>query len=726
MTPSAAGEAGTGPVDGVVYDAAPDCTLEDIEEGALYVATVNGSVDYGVFVDLSERVSGLVHASNLRGDYDVGDRLVVRLVEVRENGDLGFEEVDVDPAADDVEVVEAVHGDDARVDELAERVGETVHLEGDVVQIKQTGGPTIFSIRDGTGVVPCAAFEEAGVRAYPGIDLDDVVRASGTVETRDDAVQLEVDELVALRGETEREARERIDAAVAEHALPARPEPLIEWPALEPLLEDLEDVARRLREAVLESRPIRLRHHADGDGMCASLPVQLALEGFIAEVHEDPEAPRHLLRRLPSKAPFYEMEDVTRDLNFALEDRARHGQRLPLLFMIDNGSTEEDTPAYRALAQYDIPILVVDHHHPDPEAVGPLVEAHVNPYLHGEDYRITTGMLCVELARMIDPGLTDDLEHVPAVAGLSDRSKADAMDDYLALAAGAGYEEADLRDIVEALDYAAHWLRYRSGDAIIGDVLNVDCDDPERHADLVEFLSSRARRDVQEQLADVEPHVEHEALDNGAHLYRIDVENHARRFTYPAPGKTTGELHDRKVEETGDPVITIGYGPDFAVLRSDGVRLDIPNMVTELQEEIPGAGVSGGGHLVVGSIKFVAGMRQPVVEALVEKMADAEIDEALRSTLLRDRDGDGSGAADDVDPAEVDGETAVDDGETSADDAETSADDAETAAADAPAGDEPDAETADDVASDAESSDSDASDADAPERDDSFHFDADE
>jgi len=126
-------------------------------------------------------------------------------------------------------------------------------------------------------------------------------------------------------------------------------------------------------------------------------------------------------------------------------------------------------------------------------------------------------------------------------------------------------------------------------------------------------------------------HVEHEELDNGAQLYRIDVENHAKRFTYPAPGNTTGEIHDRKVKETGDPVITIGYGPDFAVLRSDGVRLDIPNMVTELTEEIPEGGVSGGGHLVVGSIKFVKGRREAVIDALVEKMAEADIDEDVTS-----------------------------------------------------------------------------------------------
>jgi RecJ-like exonuclease len=265
------------------------------------------------------------------------------------------------------------------------------------------------------------------------------------------------------------------------------------------------------------------------------------------------------------------------------------------------------------------------------------VKAHVNPYLHGEDYRITTGMMCVELARLVDPSITDEVRHIPAIAGLSDRSKADAMDDYLDLAADEGYSEADLRDVGEALDYAAHWLRYDDGNGFVNDLLNV-AGDAERHADLVEFMSTRAERDVERQLSDALPHVEHERLANDAHLYRLDVDEHAHRFTYPAPGKTTGKVHDRKVEETGDPVITVGYGPDFAVLRSDGVRLDIPEMVTELTEELPGAGVSGGGHLVVGSIKFVPGKRAAVLDALVEKMADAELDEELRSTLVRDDD----------------------------------------------------------------------------------------
>jgi len=47
--------------------------------------------------------------------------------------------------------------------------------------------------------------------------------------------------------------------------------------------------------------------------------------------------------------------------------------------------------------------------------------------------------------------------------------------------------------------------------------------------------------------------------------------------------------------------------------------------VRELRNEITGAGVSGGGHLVVGSIKFVEGMRDVVLENLIKKIGKAPI-----------------------------------------------------------------------------------------------------
>ncbi|MBS3760219.1 DHH family phosphoesterase [Halodesulfurarchaeum sp.] len=612
----------------VVSNLDPECSLTDLTEGEYYLGTVNGVVDYGVFVDISTAVSGLIHESSLETDYEVGEEVVVELAEIKESGDVSFEPVDF---TDYQLVGQRPDYDRSVVTTLEDSNGDHVHLEGSVIQIKQTRGPTVFQVRDETGIVPCTSYEGAGVRSHPEIDVGDHVYISGSVGTRNGGVQVEVDTAEALEGEDGKRVGERLEAATAVQSDPVEVDPTIEWDPLLDMRSDLTDLARQLRAAVLEGRPIRIRHHADGDGMCAAAPVQMALERFIGDVHEDPEAQQHLLKRLPSKAPYYEMEDATRDLNYSLGDQERHGQKLPVLLMIDNGSTAEDTPAYRTLDEYDIPILVIDHHHPDPDAIEPFVDAHVNPYLYGEDYRITSGMLSVELARMIHPSLGETLDHVPAIAGLADRSKADAMEQYLELAAEAGFDEAYLDDIVAALDYAAYMLRYNSGGDFVTDILAIE-DEAGRHRDLVELLAKRAREEMDHQLESGMDHVEHERLANGAHLYRIDLDEFAHRFTYPPPGKTTGELHDRKVEETGEPVITVGYGPDFAVLRSDGVRLDIPEMVTDLNAELPGAGVSGGGHLVVGSLRFVPGMREPVITSLIERMADAELDEKLSSS----------------------------------------------------------------------------------------------
>jgi len=150
---------------------------------------------------------------------------------------------------------------------------------------------------------------------------------------------------------------------------------------------------------------------------------------------------------------------------------------------------------------------------------------------------------------------------------------------------------------------------------------------PDRHRALVRHLVEQANEAIAEQVGASMPHVEARTLGNGVHLFLLDVELHAHKFTFPPPGKTSGEVHDRLIQRNpGVPVVTIGFGPDFAVLRSRGVLMNIPRMVRELRQEMEGGGVSGGGHLVVGSIKFVEGMRGPVLEALIGKIAGAPVE----------------------------------------------------------------------------------------------------
>jgi RecJ-like exonuclease len=242
----------------------------------------------------------------------------------------------------------------------------------------------------------------------------------------------------------------------------------------------------------------------------------------------------------------------------------------------------------------------------------------------GGDYGITAGMLGTEVARMVNPSVEDQIRHLPAIAAVGDRSEAPERARYLALAAPE-YSEDDCKNIALALDYEQFWLRFSDGREIIKEILNLS-GEPERHERFVNLLVEEANRAIEEQLEAIMPHVESRVLPNGANLFMLDVEMFAHRFTFPPPGKTSGEVHDRLVRaHPGEPVVTIGFGPDFAVLRSRGVMMNIPRMVRELRSEIAGGGVNGGGHLVVGSIKFVEGMRDVVIDGLIKKIGEAPI-----------------------------------------------------------------------------------------------------
>ena len=145
---------------------------------------------------------------------------------------------------------------DAKIESLTDKVDERVRLEGEIVSIRQTGGPTVFELRDETGVVDCAAFVEAGVRAYPEIELGDFVRLDGEIERRRGELQVETDELVALEGDERDAVKGRLADALTDRARPDSLEPIGDHDAVAALEEPLLDVAEAIRRAVLESRPV--------------------------------------------------------------------------------------------------------------------------------------------------------------------------------------------------------------------------------------------------------------------------------------------------------------------------------------------------------------------------------------------------------------------------------------------------------------------------------------
>lgn len=606
--------------DAIVFRLGAGCDLADIEEGNVYQGKVQGFANFGMFVQINDRIKGLVHKTNMKGEHKERDSILVRVRQIRPNGNIDLEEVQIQVYQ--VQNIER-KSTTVRISDLSGKVGKTVAIEGEIAQIKQTSGPTIFTIVDETGTQNAAAFIEAGVRAYPEAELGNMVKVIGEVMMRNGQLQIEVDALSILTGAESDAVRERIEKALDARAEPAEIPLLVKSEVMEKLRPEMRKIAKIIRKAVFTSQPIILRHHADADGICSAVAIEQAVVSLIKESGGDFDADYFLFKRAPSKAPFYEIEDITRDLDFALKDHARYGQKIPLVLLTDNGSTEEDEPAYKIASVYDIEFVVIDHHHPD-ATIDKYVKAHVNPYHVGGDFGITAGMLGTEVARLINPKVEPIIRHLPAVAGVGDRSEAPERALFLALVRDQ-YPEQVCKDIALALDYEQFWLRFNDGREIVKDILNIN-GNTERHTKLIRLLVEGANTMIEDQMNACMPHVVPRVLQNEAHLFLIDVEIHAHKFTFPPPGKTSGEVHDRLCRQhAGKPVVTIGFGPDFAVLRSRSVLMNIPRMVRELRNEIPGGGISGGGHLVVGSIKFVEGMRDVVLEALIKKIADAPI-----------------------------------------------------------------------------------------------------
>lgn len=614
---------------GCVHKLDNSCDYNDLASGKLYIGVVDGIVEnLGAFVKLNDGIKGLLHEKNFDSGCSSllkGDEIIVQIKNINRSGrDVKLDLVPKRPAKYELVEVEKEFPLTSVDSMTARDNGKAVKFVGEVLQVKQTGGPTIFTISDETGQVPCAGFSTAGQRSYPEIDAGMAVSAVGEINIRDGAIQIELMSLKPLPAEEAAVLIEKIETAVdvraAAHDIPF----LVESPVLEKLKPSMLHAAKEIRKAVLRSRPIILRHHADADGITSAIAIERAILPLIREA-SGPDAEYRAYRRSPSKAPFYELMDVVKDVSYAVEDEIRFGQPMPLIIMVDNGSTEEDVPAYKHTQVYGMDVVVIDHHHPDDLADDYLI-AHVNPYKVGGDFGLTAGMLCTEVARMIRPEVSDEIVHLAAVAGVGDRSDSPECAQYIEMVADR-YPLEHLKKMALSLDYEQYWLKFGSGVGIIDDIL--DLRDHETHLRLINMLCEQADGMIQGQLEVCLPNVKSETLQSGAILNTIDVEKFAHKFTFPPPGKTSGEIHDIMCNQRypDKPVITLGLGPDFAVIRSKKVLMNIPQIVRELREELIGSGVNGGGHLVVGSIKFVEGAADLVIPRLIEKLAEADVEE---------------------------------------------------------------------------------------------------
>ena len=666
---------------------------EQLTMDRYYRGTVDGFAEFGVFVNIGEHVTGLLHKSELDQrldslDWDAGDPVFVQVQNVRDNGnvDLGWsirqdkrefrgtliddpdageerlaeedtedeeqeaeqeaasepapataesgaetqsaDEQDGDSAAeDDSESAPSGNGDAAAatteseadtaatsrpdpieltVDDLADNVGELVRLEGEIASARQTSGPTVFELRDETGTVDCAAFEEAGVRAYPEVEEGDVVRLDGEVERRRGDLQVETEALVVLADDARTAGEERMEDAMVQRARPDAVEPLAADAAVEAVAESLRDAATAIRRAVIEGRPVVVRHAASVDGYVAGAAIERATLPLVGEEHQDADAQYHFFDRRPLEGTVYDLDDATGDVTQMLSNAERHDEQVPLFVFVAAGGTEESLDSYDLLDVYGARTLVVEAAAVD-DAVSEAVGTTVTPPADGTE--TTAAALAANVAAHVNADVRADLGHLPAVSFWEDAPAA-----YVDLAAEAGYDADAVRELREAIALEAFYQSYEDKRELIVDLL-FDAAESEGEtlaAHVSEQYRTRMETAVETAEANLETHVAGDRT-----LLVLDTKAYTHRYEFP-PTDLLLDVLWREQRENGDALL--GLGTDEAYVRADA-DVDVREIVQSAADWVPKAGLDARGARE-GRIEFLSGERDAVREAVLDALGE--------------------------------------------------------------------------------------------------------
>jgi len=478
---------------------------------------------------------------------------------------------------------------------------------------KAKPGPVVFLVSDGESSIDAVTKDSA-------YDVDDVVRIMGPVTERTGRRQIEISRI--------ERSEANFDEIIDKISVPKRTTFSIDSLRYAVMKDRFVVIAQRIRKAILDNEPIIIRHHNDADGISSGIALEIACSTMMKTIGVNPE---YNLYRSPSRAPFYEVTDVFRDISLSKRITENHGQKKPLIIVVDNGSTPEDAFALKMLKMLGYNAIVIDHHNPViltklgghkktghqgqifESSVCPYLEYHLNPYLFGLDSQTSAGMLCHEMARMIDETYENKL--LPAVAAVADRCNIAESDAYIANSL-VSFEE--LTRIGIAIDFMAYHMKFDISTPIIKELLI--------KKDFVELINEEVSEGVETQLQSTLPYLR--TLDiNGIILSYIDLEKYTLRFTYPSAGKVIGLIHDKVADgKEHMPVITLGCVSDMIIVRATKPILPVQKIIETIQKKLPEANADGGGHECAGTIKFVPAHMDAVLQIIKDELHKIKIE----------------------------------------------------------------------------------------------------
>ena len=495
-----------------------------------------------------------------------------------------------------------------------------VSIMGVVNRIVQTGGPTLFVVGDGTGNLSLKGFIGPGLRAFPEINEEDVVKAVVSINEYQGELEGEISSIRKVVDEEKKEFLKSLSALEKERAKVTPPEFLVKSQILEKLRPRFIEAATQIRLAIIQDRPIIVRHHNDADGYSSGYSLERAILPLIVKQHSSVKAPWEFFLRAPSQAPYYEIDDSIRDMANSLRNVAKFSNKMPLIIIADNGSSPEDLMAIKQGKVHGADFIVIDHHGFEKDVISDEVLVHINPFLVGEDgAHYSAGMLATEFARFINPEV-ENIKQIPAMAGFADRidlGNPEVMEKYLEIAKKEGYSKELLSDIALVIDYVSAKVRFME----VREYVEVLFGEPRaRQKELVSLMAPYIRNLDKKGLQIGKSNAKQEKIGKVI-LQTIEVEETFPGFGFfPKPGRAVGLIHDNyQTEKKVTSLITAGIMSTAITLRAtDEANFSVHEFIIFLNKKIPEAFVEGGGHKNAGSITFLPYKKDEVVKLLKE------------------------------------------------------------------------------------------------------------
>lgn len=493
-----------------------------------------------------------------------------------------------------------------------------VLVKGKIDRVVQTGGPTVFVMTDGTGTLSLKGFIKPGERAYPEIDEGDTVKATITIEEFNGEIEGDISSMIKLSENEANELKEKISEIERERAEVDFKGFMVNSPILEKLKDSFINAATEIRLAVIQNRPIIIRHHNDTDGYSSGFALERAILPLIQRQHGTAKAGWEFLTRAPCSAPFYEIDDSIRDTANSLRNVAKFSNKMPLIIIADNGSSPEDLFAIQQGKVHGMDFIVIDHHFFDKDVISDEVLSHINPFLVGENgSAFSAGMLCSELGKIINPEV-ENIKQIPAMAGYADRIdiiNPDVMEKYLKIAEGEGYSKELLSNISNVIEYVSAKLRFMEA----REYIEVLFGEPRtQQGKLVNLMAPYIKKLDSQGLEMAKANAKIEKIGN-VNLQMVDIGAAFPGFGFfPKPGRCIGMVHDSAMTENKmDKLVTAGImGTAITLRATDAANFSVHDLINYIDKELPHSFVNGGGHKNAGSINFVPSVKDEVVELM--------------------------------------------------------------------------------------------------------------